>query len=168
MQQMKKSKIIFFLILQILSVALLFLSCSSTKTTRLDAYGCYRAGQYEETIKVAKEDLKLGNSPRDNYCLICWSQLQLARYEEAESTATEGLRLYPFAEYLDYRLVQCLDDAKNHRPRTDWTKDYQDESEYIKSPTFRAAASGYVEYMGLQENVDDLINRYYSAYNEWQ
>ena len=74
---------------------------------RPDALARYREGAYEEAVEITLREIEDTPRSRDSYSVLCWSLIELRRYDEALTRAQEA---YGFAPN-DPRIVEVLGEA---------------------------------------------------------
>jgi tetratricopeptide (TPR) repeat protein len=72
--------------------------------TQPDALVEYRSGNYERAIEICRNELRENRSNRESHVVICWSLIQLGRYEEARVYALEGRSISRY----DPRIIEIL------------------------------------------------------------
>ena len=74
---------------------------------RPDALERYREGKYEEAVAITLREIKDSPRSRDSYSVLCWSLIELRRFDEALVRAEEA---YGFAPN-DPRIVEVIGEA---------------------------------------------------------
>jgi len=72
-----------------------------------DALGMYRNGEYEAAIRVCLNELAETPRNMNSYAVLCWSLLQLERYQEALDYGLQGLEISRY----DPRMVEAVGEA---------------------------------------------------------
>ncbi|MDR1586655.1 MAG: tetratricopeptide repeat protein [Treponema sp.] len=72
--------------------------------TRPDALQEYRAGNYERSIGICRNEIAADPNNLESHVVICWSLLRLNRYEEALRYARAGRNLSRY----DVRITEIL------------------------------------------------------------
>jgi len=72
--------------------------------TRQDALVEYRAGNYEQAIRICREEIAINENNLEAHVVICWSLLRLSRYEEAMNYARAGRAISRY----DVRIIEIL------------------------------------------------------------
>jgi tetratricopeptide (TPR) repeat protein len=72
--------------------------------TRPDALVEYRNGNYERAVEICANELKESPNNIEAHVVVCWSLIQLARYEEARAYALEGRNISRY----DPRIIEIL------------------------------------------------------------
>jgi tetratricopeptide (TPR) repeat protein len=92
-------------------ICALFLTClffmlpaASFSQTRQDALVEYRAGNYEQAIRICREEIAINENNLEAHVVICWSLLRLSRYEEAMNYARAGRAISRY----DVRIIEIL------------------------------------------------------------
>jgi tetratricopeptide (TPR) repeat protein len=71
---------------------------------RPDALAEYRNGNYARAVSICQSELAANPNNLDSHVVICWSLIQLGRYDEARRYGLEGLRLSRY----DFRLIEIM------------------------------------------------------------
>ena len=74
------------------------------RTTRRDALQEYRDGNYEEAVRICKEDISANSNNLESHVILCWSLVSLGRYEECRTFALAGRNISRY----DPRLIEIL------------------------------------------------------------
>ena len=104
MSSKPKSKIAWIFLLLFLMPSQFAHSQWFWRAQRRDALEEYRKGNYEEAIKICKAEIASDPNNLESYIVICWSLLNLGRYEESRTYALTGRNISRY----DPRLVEIL------------------------------------------------------------
>jgi tetratricopeptide (TPR) repeat protein len=86
-------------------VPALFLLCTSLfGQTRPDALLEYRNGNYEEAVRICREEIAANAANLEAHVVVCWSLIRLNRYGEALTFARAGRAISRY----DARLIEIL------------------------------------------------------------
>ncbi|MDR3130454.1 MAG: hypothetical protein LBU18_02810 [Treponema sp.] len=78
-----------------------------------DALAEYRNGNYNAAISICLDELSANQENLESHVVICWSLIQLGRYEEASSYALSGRALSRY----DIRLIEILGEVNYYLGR---------------------------------------------------
>jgi len=78
-----------------------------------DALLEFRAGNFERSIQICRDELAVNPNNLESHVVICWSLLRLNRYEEALRYARAGRAINRF----DPRITQILGEISYHQGR---------------------------------------------------
>jgi tetratricopeptide (TPR) repeat protein len=86
--------------------AFLFIFCLSafSQNRPPDALAEYRAGNFERSVQICRDEITENPNNLEAHVVICWSLIRLNRYEEALTYARAGRALHRF----DVRVIQIL------------------------------------------------------------
>ncbi|GHU84078.1 hypothetical protein FACS189473_0330 [Spirochaetia bacterium] len=71
---------------------------------RPDALLEYRNGNYEASVAICKNEIRINRNNLDAHVVICWSLIKLNRYDEARTYAATGRTLSRY----DIRIIEIL------------------------------------------------------------
>jgi tetratricopeptide (TPR) repeat protein len=80
---------------------------------RPDALVEYRNGNYEAAVLICKNELEANLNSLESYVVLCWSLIQLKRYEEAHTYALSGRNISRY----DIRIVEILGEVNYYQGR---------------------------------------------------
>jgi tetratricopeptide (TPR) repeat protein len=110
--------------------------------TRPDALVEYRNGNYERAVEICVNELRENKNNRESYVVICWSLIQLGRYEEARNYALEARSISRY----DPRIIEILGEVSYFQGRN------SEALQYFQEYVNLAPESGRIEtvyyYMG--------------------
>jgi len=101
---MKTPKKIFFLIF------ITIITAASYAQNRPDALAEYRAGNYERAIQICRLEIDENPSNIESHVVICWSLINLTRYDEALRYARAGRTISRY----DIRIIEILGEVHFH------------------------------------------------------
>jgi len=80
-----------------------------------DALKEYRLGNYKTAVEICLAELQSSPANMDSHTVLCWSLVQLGRYDEAAryAVAARAINLY------DPRIVEILAEARYHQGRNE-------------------------------------------------
>ncbi|MDR0759311.1 MAG: tetratricopeptide repeat protein [Treponema sp.] len=97
-----------------MSVALFLLQTAAIYAQiRPDALVEYRNGNYEAAVLICKNELAANPNSLESHVVICWSLIQLNRYEEARTYALAGRNISRY----DIRIVEILGEVNYYQGR---------------------------------------------------
>jgi tetratricopeptide (TPR) repeat protein len=73
----------------------------------VDALVEYKAGNYEQAVRICRDEIAANADNLESYVVLCWSLLSLNRYEEALGYARTGRALSRY----DIRIAEILGEA---------------------------------------------------------
>ena len=76
--------------------------------TKPDALELYKAGRYEEAVRICMMELTGDPKNMDSYTVIGWSLIELGRYQESLEYAEKGLEI----SRGDYRIIEIAGEAQ--------------------------------------------------------
>ena len=82
-------------------------------TKKKDALQEYRNGSYEEAVKICKSDIADNPNNLESHVVLCWSLVNLGRYEESRNYALAGRNISRY----DPRIVEILGEVYYHQGR---------------------------------------------------
>jgi tetratricopeptide (TPR) repeat protein len=103
--------------------------------TQADALLEYRSGNYEAAVAVCKNELAANEGNLESHVVICWSLINLGRYEEALNYARNGRALSRY----DPRIVEILAEIAYYQGRN------QDALEYFQEYVNLAPEGGRID-----------------------
>ena len=71
---------------------------------RRDALQEYRDGNYEEAVRICKEEISADSNNLESHVILCWSLVSLGRYEEGRTYALAGRNVSRY----DPRIIEIL------------------------------------------------------------
>ena len=77
------------------------------RAVREDALWEYRAGRYEEAVRICRGEIAANPNNLESYVVLCWSLLGLGRYEECRTAALAGRNISRY----DPRIIEALGEA---------------------------------------------------------
>ncbi|MAG14032.1 MAG: hypothetical protein CMN78_05495 [Spirochaetales bacterium] len=86
---------------------LMFIDSGVGSQERPDALASYREGSYEDAVEITLREIEVSPRSRDSYSVLCWSLIELRRYDDALARAREA---YGFAPN-DPRIVEAVGEA---------------------------------------------------------
>jgi tetratricopeptide (TPR) repeat protein len=89
------------------SLLLLLLPFVQLAGQERDALAEYRNGRYEAAVQICLDEIKQNASNLESYVVICWSLIELKRYEEADSYAARGRAISRY----DARIIEAQGEA---------------------------------------------------------
>ncbi|MDR2246464.1 MAG: hypothetical protein LBE17_07330 [Treponema sp.] len=97
-----------------ISVALFLLQTAAIYAQiRPDALVEYRKGNYEAAVLICKDELAANPNSLESHVVMCWSLIQLNRYEEARTYALAGRNISRY----DIRIVEILGEVSYYQGR---------------------------------------------------
>ena len=90
---------------------------------RRDALQEYRRGSYEEAIAICKADIAANPNNLESHVILCWSLVNLGRYEESRSYALAGRNISRY----DPRIVEVLGEVYYFQGRNNEALQYFQE-----------------------------------------
>ena len=93
------------------------------KGQRRDALEEYRNGSYEEAIKICKADIAANPSNLESHVVLCWSLVNLGRYEESRNYALAGRNISRY----DPRIIEILGEVYYFQGRNNEALQYFQE-----------------------------------------
>ncbi|MCL2211859.1 MAG: tetratricopeptide repeat protein [Treponema sp.] len=106
-----------------LVIFLLFLTLDARAQTRPDALAEYRAGNFERSVQICRDEITENPNNLESHVVICWALIRLNRLEEAMRYARAGRALYRF----DSRITQILGEISYYQGRNDEALQYLQE-----------------------------------------
>jgi tetratricopeptide (TPR) repeat protein len=91
--------------------------------TRADALVEYRNGNYETAVAICKGELAANPGNLESHVVLCWSLINLGRYEEAAGYARNGRALSRY----DPRIVEILAEIAYYQGRNQEALEYFQE-----------------------------------------
>ena len=91
----------------------LFQTAAIYAQIRPDALVEYRNGNYESAVLICKNELAANPNSLESHVVMCWSLIQLNRYEEARSYALTGRNISRY----DIRIVEILGEVNYYQGR---------------------------------------------------
>jgi tetratricopeptide (TPR) repeat protein len=91
--------------------------------TRPDALEEYRSGNYERAVEICMGELRENRNNMEAHVVICWSLIQLGRYEEARTYALEGRSISRY----DPRIIEILGEVNYFQGRNNEALQYFQE-----------------------------------------
>ncbi|MCL1927451.1 MAG: tetratricopeptide repeat protein [Treponema sp.] len=88
-----------------------------------DALGEYRNGSYEEAARICKVEIDANPNNLESYVVLCWSLVNLGRYEESRTFALAGRNISRY----DPRIVEILGEVYYFQGRNDEALQYFQE-----------------------------------------
>jgi len=76
-----------------------------------DALAEYRAGNYDRSIQICRDELNINQNNLESHVVICWSLIRLNRYEEAMRYARAGRAISRF----DVRITEILGEVNYYQ-----------------------------------------------------
>jgi tetratricopeptide (TPR) repeat protein len=110
--------------------------------TRPDALVEYRNGNYERAVEICVNELRENRNNMEAHVVICWSLVQLGRYEEAFSYALEGRNISRY----DPRIIEILGEVSYFQGRNNEALQYFQE--YINLAPERGRIETVYYYIG--------------------
>jgi tetratricopeptide (TPR) repeat protein len=92
---------------------------------RPDALVEYRKGNYEAAVTICQSELAANPNNVESHVVMCWSLIQLNRYEEARTYALSGRSISRY----DIRIIEILGEVNYYQGRN--TESLQYFQEYI-------------------------------------
>jgi tetratricopeptide (TPR) repeat protein len=80
---------------------------------RPDALVEYRNGNYEAAVLICKNELEANLNSLESHVVLCWSLIQLNRYDEARTYALAGRNISRY----DIRIVEILGEVNYYQGR---------------------------------------------------
>jgi len=71
---------------------------------RTEAYKEYRSGLYDEAVRICKAEIAANPNNLESYVVLCWSLVNLGRYEESRTYALAGRNISRY----DPRIIEVL------------------------------------------------------------
>ena len=112
------------------------------KGQRRDALEEYRHGSYEEAIKICKADIAANPNNLESHVVLCWSLVNLGRYEESRNYALAGRNISRY----DPRIIEILGEVYYYQGRNDEALQYFQE--YISLAPQGTRIDNVYYYMG--------------------
>jgi tetratricopeptide (TPR) repeat protein len=88
----------------ILFLLLLFSLRTVDAQQKTESYHEYRSGLYEEAVKICKAEIAADPGNLESHVVLCWSLVNLGRYEEGRTYALAGRTISRY----DSRLIEVL------------------------------------------------------------
>ncbi|MDR2766882.1 MAG: tetratricopeptide repeat protein [Treponema sp.] len=102
---------------------LLVLLAGALHAQRADALAEYRAGRYEEAVRICRQELSASPDNLESHVVLCWSLLALRRYEECRSYGLAGRAISRY----DPRIIEVLGEAYYFQGRNNEALQYFQE-----------------------------------------
>jgi tetratricopeptide (TPR) repeat protein len=109
---------------------------------RPDALVEYRNGNYERAVEICVNELRENRNNIEAHVVICWSLVQLNRYEEARTYALEGRTISRY----DPRIIEILGEINYFQGRNNEALQYFQE--YINLAPERGRIETVYYYIG--------------------
>jgi tetratricopeptide (TPR) repeat protein len=110
--------------------------------TRPDALAEYRNGNYERAVAICVNELSENRNNLEAHVVVCWSLVQLGRYEEARSYGLEGRNISRY----DPRIIEILGEVSYFQGQNSEALQYFQE--YINLAPERGRIETVYYYMG--------------------
>ncbi|MDR1128352.1 MAG: tetratricopeptide repeat protein [Treponema sp.] len=110
--------------------------------TRLDALVEYRNGNYERAVAICVNELSENRNNMEAHVVVCWSLIQLGRYEEARSYGLEGRNISRY----DPRIIEILGEVSYFQGQNNEALQYFQE--YINLAPERGRIETVYYYIG--------------------
>jgi predicted Zn-dependent protease len=94
----------FFYLQHLLFLLLLFPLHTAEAQQKTESYREYRSGLYEEAVKICKAEIAANPDNLESHVVLCWSLVNLGRYEEGRTYALAGRTISRY----DSRLIEVL------------------------------------------------------------
>jgi tetratricopeptide (TPR) repeat protein len=104
---MKKNSLKMGVVLFLLQTAIIY------GQIRPDALAEYRNGNYEAAVLICRSELAANPKSLESHVVICWSLIQLNRYEEARTYALAGRNISRY----DIRVIEILGEVNYYQGR---------------------------------------------------
>lgn len=83
--------------------------------TKPDALELYRSGRFTEAVNICLSEITENPENTESFVVLCWSLVEAARYDEADSWAEKGRAVSKY----DPRLIEIQAEAKYFRGLND-------------------------------------------------
>jgi tetratricopeptide (TPR) repeat protein len=110
--------------------------------TRPDALLEYRNGNYQRSVEICRNELRENRNNMDAHVVICWSLIQLGRYEETRTYALEGRNISRY----DPRIIEILGEVSYFQGQNN--EALQHFQEYINLAPERGRVETVYYYIG--------------------
>jgi tetratricopeptide (TPR) repeat protein len=110
--------------------------------TRPDALVEYRNENYERAVEICVNEIRENRNNMEAHVVICWSLIQLGRYEEARTYALEGRNISRY----DPRIVEILGEVSYFQGQNSEALQYFQE--YINLAPERGRIETVYYYIG--------------------
>jgi tetratricopeptide (TPR) repeat protein len=110
--------------------------------TRPDALLEYRNGNYQRSVEICRNELRDNRNNMEAHVVICWSLIQLGRYEEARTYALEGRNISRY----DPRIIEVLGEVSYFQGQNN--EALQHFQEYINLAPERGRIETVYYYIG--------------------
>ncbi|MCL2764119.1 MAG: tetratricopeptide repeat protein [Treponema sp.] len=107
-----------------------------------DALAEYRAGNFERSVQICRDEIAINPNNLESHVVICWSLIRLNRFEEAMRYARAGRAIHRF----DVRITQILGEINYYLGRND--EALQFFQEYAQSAPEGARIDQVYYFMG--------------------
>jgi tetratricopeptide (TPR) repeat protein len=90
---------------------------------RTESYRDYQNGLYEEAVKICKAEIAANPANLESHVVLCWSLVNLGRYEESRTYALAGRNISRY----DSRLIEILGEVYFYQGRNNEALQYFQE-----------------------------------------